>query len=287
MKASFVKILYNGSYFNKYHDPISEKKSEKCFTSQLAGEWMRQLIGLDELLQDILVKSTFENIFKLTYKFDLPPIETTPDGNIIPERYKGYNISWPRYAETFICANGMYHGLAALAIQKIKRINDTMIHLNRTIWNFYLFYNAETGLSKCHARYYMSSAASWFGYLALIGLKVDWPHKQMEFSPNLPDDSATLNTPIFLPTIWLNASYFHNKSNITIRFTVLKVFGKNNDLKYLYIKNMLDQDPTSVQFSLNKKSKSVQWELQGDRLLISLKNDIKLSLNDTISLKIA
>lgn len=286
MKASFIKVLYNGCYFNKFYDPVSKEKSEYCFTSQLAGEWMRQLVGLDKFLPESMVRSTLENIYNLTEKFDLPPIETAPDGTIIPERYKGYNVSWPRYAETFICANGFYYGLADKAVQKIKRINDAMIHLNRNIWNFRLFYNAETGLSKCHAHYYMSSAASWFGYLALIGLKVNWPQKQIEFSPNLPAEMDTLNAPLFLPNIWIDVTYYQNHSNINIGFNIIKLFGENHDIKTFYIKNTLDHDPTSVLFSFNQKFQRVQWELKDDKLFITLNTDIRLSLNDTINIKI-
>ena len=285
MRNSLISNLFNGRYFDKFQDPVTNKKSEYCFTSQLAGEWMRQLAGLDELLPEDLVKTVLKEIFNLTDNFDLPPSETASGGNIIPERYKGYNISWPGYAETVICANGLYHNLTEEAWQKMKRMNDVFIHLNRNIWNFSLFYNADTGLADCHARYYMSSAASWFGYLAMLGVHVNWPQKSIELSPNLPDEFDHLNAPVFLPNVWMWLEYSQRNSAVSISFHILKVFNMNTNFQLFSTRNTCYNNVKSVMLDINQKPQPVSWELNKGCLTIKLKKVIQLGIGDKINIK--
>ncbi|MEM2740015.1 MAG: GH116 family glycosyl-hydrolase, partial [Candidatus Bathyarchaeia archaeon] len=62
---NFVKLLWNGEYFDNWYDPISGMRDKACMSAALTGEWyLRFLLGLDYAFDREKVVSMLKAIYK-------------------------------------------------------------------------------------------------------------------------------------------------------------------------------------------------------------------------------
>ncbi|MCS7113469.1 MAG: GH116 family glycosyl-hydrolase [Candidatus Bathyarchaeota archaeon] len=66
---NFVKLLWNGEYFDNWYDPISGMRDRACMSAALTGEWyLKFLLGLDYAFDREKVVSMLKAIYKYNFK---------------------------------------------------------------------------------------------------------------------------------------------------------------------------------------------------------------------------
>ncbi|MBS7641991.1 MAG: GH116 family glycosyl hydrolase [Candidatus Bathyarchaeia archaeon] len=66
---NFIKLLWNGEYFDNWYDPISGMRDKACMSAALTGEWyLKFLLDLDYAFDREKVVSMLKSVYKYNFK---------------------------------------------------------------------------------------------------------------------------------------------------------------------------------------------------------------------------
>ncbi len=65
---SLVRLLWNGSYFDDWYDPVSGLRDRAVLSAQLAGEWYLRLMGVEGGLDAERVRSALREVYRANFR---------------------------------------------------------------------------------------------------------------------------------------------------------------------------------------------------------------------------
>ncbi|MFA6567195.1 MAG: GH116 family glycosyl-hydrolase [Victivallales bacterium] len=220
-KASAIDELWNGEYFVNYYDAANKRRCPNSHFSQLAGEFFARTCGLGPLYGDHYVRQALSSMLRLNYhpRLKFPANEATPEGNMPVRKMWG----WLPHARVFLAGTPLYFGMAEKGWHVLERLEKVIADINNdNRWDQRLFFEPDTGREHW-GRFYMTAAATWYAYQALLGYRWDKPEGVLSLCPNLPDGMMPFEGPIFLPDMWLWLSINRDRTRMSVK--VVKRFG--------------------------------------------------------------
>jgi hypothetical protein len=207
-KSNFVKMFWNGEYFEQVHDPAQMEhvgSYNGCEIDQVFGQGWAFQVGLDRVLPEDKTKEALNAIWKYNFTPDVGPFrKERPAGRwyAMPGEAGTLMCSWPRGDKLRVtkgfdyyfneCMNGFEHQVAGhmiwegapgselvqqgLAIE--RAVHDRYDGSRRNPWN-----EIECG------DHYARSMASYGVFLAACGFSYNGPEGRIGFDPKLtPED---------------------------------------------------------------------------------------------------
>jgi len=202
----------------KAHDP----ESLNCHIGQLAGSWWADLLGLGDIVdQDrrrrALTRIGEWNVDKVS---GCPANEVEPGG--------AYSESWPLYALVYFSAQAVSAGLAEAGWRGVEKIYNVRQQIDGSHWDTPLEYSGKDNDQPQWGRWYMSTPASWYLWIALSGVRLDRLHRQLSVQPSWPDAWGEQLTalPVFLPGLQLQVDCQRTTESWSLNFTIAKIVGE-------------------------------------------------------------
>lgn len=193
---TLMNRYWNGRYFRKWVHPEGHEKNN-CFVSQLAGDWIARILGLEPIFSDEIVDTCLESILQLNVRPYHPTIimEATPTGE------RAEVGCYVQQHEPYLGMELIYRGRVKAGLDVLKRRQDIAWRVNANPWAQALGISApvgwEVGLTD-----YMTAAAPWNLPAALAGMTVDAEQGLLRFAPQF-DGRRHVCVPVFLQDLWL------------------------------------------------------------------------------------
>lgn len=197
-RAALVDRLWNGRYFSNFVDAGTAEASSDCFIGQLAGEWYSGLLGLGSLAPDDLVEGALTAMEALNGAASpfIPPLEVAADGRIRRTPY-----GWLPHAQVYYGALLIQRGRTDSAWRCLEAL-DRVRQAAPDPFKGLLYYDALTGRPlKEGYEWYMSTPATWFTLLALLGTSIDVPAGALALCPSPAAAARRQSGPVFLPRL--------------------------------------------------------------------------------------
>ncbi|MFP3286714.1 MAG: GH116 family glycosyl-hydrolase [Acidilobus sp.] len=185
---SLVKILWNGSYFDDWYDPVSGLRDRAVLSAQLTGEWYLRLLGLGPGLGQDKVRSALREVYARNFRRWEGLLNGTypgsprpsmvgdveePNGTGILNRV-GSQADTPWTGVEFGVASQMiYEGLVKEGLELLRSVHDRYAS-----WGLY-FNHLE-----CNGHYSRPLAALTIPN-AIAGVTYDGVAKELTISPRL------------------------------------------------------------------------------------------------------
>ncbi len=197
-----------------------------CHDGQLAGQWYADLLGLGKLHPEAHIRRAVQGIYQRNATPRGVRKGVTPDGteSANPPSSRWWSEAgqgWPGYEVGHYAALAIHQGETADALRTVERVYREL-HEGGQTWNQPLRWNLDAGGTYgwgCDR--YMNSPAVWFVYLALAGVVLDRPAREIALRPRLLPETDTLDVPVFAPGNWgrLRVADTPDGRTLTLTFT--------------------------------------------------------------------
>lgn len=226
---TLIRENWTGEYFKcwthkAHHDwdngPRAHgESSDTIHISQLAGQWYASMMGLGYLLPKDKMESALKVITENNHAKvnGAAPIEFAPAKDGKPE---SYGESWPHYATTYYVALSIYENCKDEGMEQFYKFWRVLLK-NNARWDCGLGIAGENN-ETVGGRWYMTNTAGWFCMLALAGVWIDIPEKELMIAPNLPPQMGNKleAIPVFGNTFKARVDHEKTASGFTSCFTV-------------------------------------------------------------------
>lgn len=194
-RESIVKKLWNGRFLRMGEGSSEE---EVCSTWQLAGVWMAEVVGIDDILPADIITRALESLMSLNDRVETlcPPAQIRADGSWTVDRR-----CWIPQAVAFQATLYAQRGYPDEALALLARIDRALVERIQRPWQPPLWVQADTGTSSAESSG-LAGASSWSLLYALAGFGLDIPAGRLILAPRLPRDLKALSLPLFAPTFW-------------------------------------------------------------------------------------
>jgi uncharacterized protein (DUF608 family) len=206
----------------KAHD----HESLNCHIGQLAGVWWADLLDLGEIIDPDRRRRATARITEL----NVDRVDGCPANEVDTEG--GYSESWPLYALVYYSAQAISAGLADEGWRGVENIYRVRQQIDGSHWDSPLEYSGENNIEPQWGRWYMSTPASWYLWIALSGVRLDRVRRQMSVRPSWPDEwgEKLSSVPVFLPNMQLQVDCGRTAESWSLNLTVEKILGGSLDL---------------------------------------------------------
>jgi uncharacterized protein (DUF608 family) len=279
-QANMEKLLWNGEYYNLWHDPTSGKTNYYCMADQLSGQWYANFLELGDILEKDHVRSTLNAICK--YNFN-------PEAGLLngalPKRFASKGSETTSGLGELVSPSlqrdnpwtGTEYAVASLLIQEgfireglnvVKNVYDRYQKSGMT-WNHI----------ECGGHYYRAMDI-WTVLTELGGFKYVAPTRKLVFEPKENEDDFT--SVFVLPTAWGIASQTQEPSS---QSNSLKVNQGELVVNNLLIKTPLGKTDVQV-FKGSEKVPMKQVKLDRGSLEIEFKEAVEIKSGEALRLEI-
>jgi uncharacterized protein (DUF608 family) len=194
------KLLWNGEYYNLWHDPSSGKTNYYCMADQLSGQWFANFLELGDILERDHITSALKAIYKYNYdpeagllngalpkRFASKGSETTGGlGELVSPALQRDN-PWTG-TEYAVASLLIQEGFVREALTIVKNVYDRYQRSGMT-WNHI----------ECGGHYYRAMDI-WAVLTELGGLDYNAPEKKLAFEPRINEDD--FKSVFVLPAAW-------------------------------------------------------------------------------------
>jgi len=200
LQENIVKKLWNGRFLRLGEEALG---GEECFTWQLAGVWMAEATGLDDILPAEMTTRALESLMNLNDRAEAlcPPAFIHADGTWSVDRR-----CWIPHAVAFQAALYAQRGHSDEALALMARIERVLVERIHRPWQPPLWVQADTGVSSADGSG-LAGASSWFLLHALAGFELDIPAGRLTLAPRLTRNAKALSLPLFTPNFWGRLEY--------------------------------------------------------------------------------
>jgi uncharacterized protein (DUF608 family) len=279
-QANMDKLLWNGEYYNLWHDPVSGKTNYYCMADQLSGQWYSNFLELGDILKKDHIKSTLNAI----YKYNFNPEAGLLNG-ALPKRFvsKGSEVSGglgELVSPSLQRDNpwtGTEYAVASLLIQEgfvreglnvVKNVYDRYQRSGMT-WNHI----------ECGGHYYRAMDI-WTVLTGLAGFKYVATTRKLVFEPKTSEDD--FKSVFVLPMAWGIVGQTQEPAS---QSNSLKVKEGELTINKILIKTPLGK--TSVEALKGSEKVAVkQVKLDRGSLEIEFKEAVEIMSGETLQLEI-
>jgi non-lysosomal glucosylceramidase len=232
--ATLERENWTGSYFRCWRHEGYEKwnggerehnyESNSIHVSQLAGQWYASMMGLGYVIDAEKVEKALETITEYNHKKIAggAAIEYWPAEN---GKEAHFGECWCHYTEAYYAALAIYESQKDAGMEQLYKLWNVMNKCNAR-------WDSGLGISGAEndvvvGRWYMTNTVSWFDLLAISGVWVNLPEKELMLAPNLPKFIGTdlKGIPIFTENFWAVIDYIKQDDITTIKMTFTKFQG--------------------------------------------------------------
>ncbi len=196
-RASYEKLLWTGSYYRLYKDPIKGGQDDGLMLDALNGQWYAHLLGLGDILPPERVRSHL----RMCIKHNRIPVQRGMAYMVGDTGMCYVNCSWPggkqriggqagspwtgtEYAFASLC---IYEGMVEEGLQVVRDVYQRYYDHGMT-WN-----HIECG------QHYFRPMDVWTVLMALEGLRYDAPRGRLSLRPAI---GPPLRAPVVIPHGW-------------------------------------------------------------------------------------
>jgi uncharacterized protein (DUF608 family) len=206
-------------------------ESLNCHIGQLAGAWWADLLDLGEIVHPERRRRALASIDRLNVQpvAGCPANEVDPDGN--------YSESWPLYALAYYAAQAISAGMPEAGWRAVERIYRVRQQLDGSHWDTPLEYAGPDNEEPQWGRWYMSTPASWYVWLALSGVRLDRFHRQLSLAPSWPAGwgEQLAAFPVFLPGLRLSLDCARTPASWKVALKIDRLVGGSLDLDRIVV----------------------------------------------------
>ena len=265
---NLIKANWNGSYFKcwthaehkKWDGGIREHgaESDSIHVSQLAGQWYASMMGLGYLVESDMVETALQTVADNNHSIvtGVAPIEVWPGKDGVADTW---GESWPHYTEAYFVSLAIYESQKDVGMEQLYKLWKVLIK-NNARWDCGLGIAGPQNDGMA-GRWYMTNTAGWFCMLALAGLWIDLPGKELMIAPNLPPSMGGVlkAVPVLAQDFWANMSKIEGKNSFINIMEITRFEGKTpmkfNTIKTRYEKNQTVKDVVLEINGIKEKAK--------------------------------
>ena len=251
----------------KAHEP----ESLNCHIGQLAGAWWADLLGLGDIVDPDRRRRALAKIGE----WNVDRVAGCPANEVDPEG--GYSESWPLYALVYYSAQAVSAGLPEAGWRSVEKIYHVRQNIDGSHWDTPLEYSGKDNDQAQWGRWYMSTPASWYLWLALSGVRLDRLQRKLSVQPSWPDEwgEQLSAVPVFLPGLQLQVDCQRTPGSWSINLTVAKIVGDPLALDKITTQLPDYLDPKKAQLTFTGLSETA----------ISIEDDGKVSITGPFELE--
>jgi hypothetical protein len=279
-QANMEKLLWNGEYYNLWHDPPSGKTNYYCMADQLSGQWYANFLELGDILEKDHVRSALDAIYKYNYnpeagllngalpkRFGSKGSETTGGlGELVSPSLQRDN-PW----------TGTEYAVASLLIQE-GFIREGLT-VAKNVYDRYQRSGMTWNHIECGGHYYRAMDI-WTVLTELGGFCYNAPQRKLVFEPRTSEDD--FRSVFVLPTAWGIVSQTQEAASQSSSF---KVNEGNLAVNEILIKTPLGK--TDVKVRKGSASLAVkQLRLEKGSLEIELKEAANIKAGETLEIEV-
>jgi hypothetical protein len=279
-QGNMEKLLWNGEYYNLWHDPTSGRTNYYCMADQLSGQWYANFLELGDILEKDHVRSTLNAICKYNFnpeagllngalpkRFASKGSETTSGfGELVsPSLQRDNPWTGTEYAVASLL---IQEGFIREGLNVVKNVYDRYQKSGMT-WNHI----------ECGGHYYRAMDI-WMVLTELGGFKYVAPTRKLVFEPKENEDDFT--SVFVLPTAWGIASQTQEPSS---QSNSLKLNEGELVVNKLLIKTPLGKTDVQV-FKGSEKVPVKQVKLDRGSLQIEFKEAVEIKSGEALRLEI-
>jgi uncharacterized protein (DUF608 family) len=172
-QKQFENLLWTGSYYRLYNNPLTGRKSDTSLANQLVGQWYSYLCNLGEILPKEHIDLALQYVAKVNGAHTAFGLVNgiTSAGKIDTESGASGHSSSQTIGETYCYAATCIHaGLKDLGLPFAERLVRDLALVQRRTWNMTWNMDPKTGACAWGDEYY-SNMCVWDLYAALTGRK--------------------------------------------------------------------------------------------------------------------
>nr|MDO8099145.1 GH116 family glycosyl hydrolase [Candidatus Njordarchaeota archaeon] len=278
-QSNMEKLLWNGEYYNLWHDPPSGQTNYCCMADQLNGQWYANFLKLGDILEKDHIKSVLSAIYKYNYR---------PEAGLLngatPYKFQGKSAEVgtgigveSRWHQRDNPWTGTEYAVASLLIQEgfikegltiVKNVYDRYQQAGLT-WNHI----------ECGGHYYRAMDI-WAVLTELGGFDYNAVERRLAFEPRMNEDD--FKSVYVLPTAW---GIVTQSQQPTSQSNMIKVNEGNLMISKLLIETPLGKPDVKVQ---RGSTKIVVKQVKQERgfLEIELKETTNIKAGETLQIKI-
>jgi hypothetical protein len=279
-EGNMERLLWNGEYYNLWHDPPSGKTNYYCMADQLSGQWYANFLDLGDILESDHIKSSLNAIYKYNFSTEAGLLNGT-----LPKRFANKGSETSGGLGELVSPSlqrdnpwtGTEYAVASLLVQEgfireglnvVKNVYDRYQKSGMT-WNHI----------ECGGHYYRAMDI-WTVLTELAGFKYNAPKQELVFEPRMNEDDFT--SVFVLPTAWGMASQTQQAAN---QSSSIKVHEGSLTVKSVLVKTPLGKIDVQVQ----KESAKVavkQFKLEKGSLGVELKDPVQIKAKEALQIQI-
>lgn len=208
-----------------------EAESLNCHIGQLAGAWWAELLDLGEIVDRKRLRRALERIGS----WNVDRVEGCPANEVDPEG--GFAESWPLYALVYFSSLAIASGLPDAGWRGVEKTYRVRQQLDGSHWDTPLEYSGPNNEQPQWGRWYMSTPASWYLWLALSGVRLDRVDRKLSIRPSWPiewgDELRAI--PVYLPGLQMRVDCQRSDKSWSLQFEFVRIVGEALDLDEIWI----------------------------------------------------
>lgn len=290
--------LFNGEYFIHEPDPKHPESPgvyNGCEYSQLLGQSWAYQVGLGKILDADKVTTALKSLWKYNFSTDVGPFrQVFKNGRWYAMPGEGGLIActWPHGGQEALkrgnqhfagylneCQDGyeygatslmMWHGLTYRALAHTRTLHDRYHGSKRNPWN-----EVECG------SHYARSMASYGLFTGICGFEYHGPKGYIAFSPGLTPEN--FRAPFTSAAGW--GTFSQKRDGNTQTESIELKWGRLR-LKTLAFDLPNDCKAGSISVKCAGKTIKANYEMNNNRIVIDLQNDVNIQSNQAMEIKI-
>jgi uncharacterized protein (DUF608 family) len=280
-RANMEKLLWNGEYYNLWHDPPSGKTNYCCMADQLNGQWYANFLELGEILEKDHIKSSLEAVYKYNYRPEAGLLN-----GALPERFqdKGVEIGtgmgvvsgshqrdnpWTG-TEYAVASLFIQEGFVEKGLAVVKNVYDRYQQAGLT-WNHI----------ECGGHYYRAMDI-WTVLADLAGFDYNAPQRSLSFEPKV--NQRNFKSVFVVPAAWGILTQKQEEQELK-QVDTIEVYEGALTLARITLSTSVERPQAKAQKGSHtipvKASKSIEGSL-----LIEFKEQINVRAGETIRIEI-
>jgi uncharacterized protein (DUF608 family) len=274
------KLLWNGEYYNLWHDPPSGKTNYCCMADQLNGQWYANFLKLGDILEKDHIKSALSAIYKYNYK---------PEAGLLngatPNKFEGKSAEVgaemgfeSRSLQKDNPWTGTEYAVASLLIQE-SFIKEALT-IVKNVYDRYQQAGLTWNHIECGGHYYRAMDV-WAVLTELGGLGYNAVERSLALDPRMNEDDY--KSVYVLPTAWGIVTQSQQPAS---QSDTIRVNEGNLTISKLLIRTPLGKPAIKLQ---KDSAKIIVKQIKQERgyLEIELKDTSTIRAGETLHIKIS